>query len=74
MSIRFQADNHLKRVIVDARAEAKTCGRVVDTGIASFVFKWHPEFAPHYVAIMRGSELVVSFTTLAEMRQGATGC
>src|SRR5258708_25064013 len=44
---------------------------VVDTDVASFVFKWHPEFAPPYVAIMRGSELVVSFMTLAEMRQGA---
>ena len=44
---------------------------VVDTDVASFVFKWHPEFAPRYVAIMRGSELVVSFMTLAEMRQGA---
>jgi predicted nucleic acid-binding protein len=33
--------------------------------------KWHPEFAPQYVAILRGSELVVSFMTLAEMRQGA---
>jgi len=43
---------------------------VVDTDVASFVFKWHPEFAPRYVAIMRGSELVVSFLTLAEMRQG----
>jgi hypothetical protein len=39
--------------------------------VASFVFKWHPEFAPSYVAIMRGPELVVSFMTLAEMRQGA---
>jgi predicted nucleic acid-binding protein len=44
---------------------------VVDTDVASFVFKWHPEFAPQYVAIMRGSELVVPFMTLAEMRQGA---
>jgi hypothetical protein len=44
---------------------------LVDTDVASFVFKWHPEFAPQYVAIMRGSELVVSLMTLAEMRQGA---
>jgi hypothetical protein len=44
---------------------------VVDTDVASFVFKWHPEFAARYVAIMRGSELVVSFMTVAEMRQGA---
>jgi tRNA(fMet)-specific endonuclease VapC len=44
---------------------------VVDTDVASFVFKWHPDFAPHYVRIMRGFELVLSFMTLAEMRQGA---
>ena len=44
---------------------------VVDTDVASFVFKWHPEFAPQYVAILRGSEFVVSFMTIAEMRQGA---
>ena len=48
-----------------------TARLVVDTDVASFVFKWHPEYAPRYVAIMRGSELVVSFMTLAEMRQGA---
>src|SRR5260370_38351614 len=48
-----------------------TARLVVDTYVASFVFKWHPEFAPRYVAIMRGSELVVSFMTLAEMRHGA---
>jgi tRNA(fMet)-specific endonuclease VapC len=44
---------------------------VVDTDVASFIFKWHPEFAPRYISILRGSELVVSFMTLAEMRQGA---
>lgn len=43
---------------------------VVDTDVASFIFKWHPEFAPRYVGIVRGAELVVSFMTLAEMRQG----
>jgi predicted nucleic acid-binding protein len=48
-----------------------TARLVVDTDVASFIFKWHPEFAPRYVAIIRGSELVVSFMTLAEMRQGA---
>ena len=48
-----------------------TARLVIDTDVASFIFKWHPEFAPHYVAIVRGSELVVSFMTLAEMRQGA---
>ena len=44
---------------------------VVDTDVASFVFKWHPEFAPQYIEIIRGSELILSFMTLAEMRQGA---
>ncbi|MGO9262273.1 MAG: PIN domain-containing protein [Bryobacteraceae bacterium] len=48
-----------------------TARLVVDTDVASFIFKWHPEFAPRYVTIVRGSELVVSFMTLAEMRQGA---
>ena len=42
---------------------------VVDTDVASFIFKWHPEFAPRYVNIVRGSELIVSFMTVAEMRQ-----
>ncbi len=44
---------------------------VVDTDVASFIFKWHPEFAPRYVNIVRGSDLIVSFMTVAEMRQGA---
>ena len=44
---------------------------VVDTDVASFIFKWHPVFAPRYVRIIRGAELIVSFMTLAEMRQGA---
>ncbi len=48
-----------------------TARLVVDTDVASFIFKWHPEFAPRYVDIVRGSELIVSFMTLAEMRQGA---
>jgi predicted nucleic acid-binding protein len=50
---------------------AATARLVIDTDVASFVFKWHPEFAPRYVGILRGSELVVSFMTLAEMRHGA---
>ena len=49
----------------------ETTRLVVDTDVASFVFKWHPEFAPPYVAVLRGFELVVSFMTLGEMRQGA---
>src|SRR5215831_19161202 len=48
-----------------------TARLVVDTDVASFVFKWHPEFAPRYDDVLRGSELIVSFMTLAEMRQGA---
>jgi tRNA(fMet)-specific endonuclease VapC len=48
-----------------------TARLLVDTDVASFVFKWHPAFAPQYVGIIRGFELVLSFMTLAEMRQGA---
>jgi len=48
-----------------------TARLVVDTDVASFVFKWHPNFAPRYVRIIRGFELVLSFMTLAEMGQGA---
>lgn len=48
-----------------------TARLVVDTDVASFVFKWHPEFAPLYVDIVRGAELIISFMTLGEMRQGA---
>ena len=48
-----------------------TARLVVDTDVVSFVFKWHPEFAPRYVDILRGFELVISFMTMAEMRQGA---
>src|SRR5690349_8550889 len=44
---------------------------VIDTDVASFLFKWHPEFAPRYVDLVRGSELVLSFMTVAEMRQGS---
>ena len=50
---------------------AATARLVVDTDVASFVFKWHPDFAPRYVAIIRGPELVISFMSVAEMRQGA---
>ena len=44
---------------------------VVDTDVASFVFKWHPVFAPRYVNLIRGARLVLSFMTIAEMREGA---
>jgi hypothetical protein len=39
--------------------------------VASYVFKWHASFAPKYIEILRGCELVLSFMTIAEMRQGA---
>ena len=48
-----------------------TARLVVDTDVASYIFKWHPHFAPKYVDMIRGHELVLSFLTLAEMRQGA---
>ena len=48
-----------------------TARLAVDTDAASLIFKWHPEFAPRYVVIVRGPELIVSFMTVAEMRQGA---
>src|SRR5258708_12661356 len=48
-----------------------TARLVVDTDVASFIFKWHLEFAPRYVDIVRGAELVVSFMPLAGLRQGA---
>jgi predicted nucleic acid-binding protein len=48
-----------------------TARLVVDTDVASFIFKWHPVFAPRDVSIVRGAELIVSFMTIAEMRQGA---
>jgi len=48
-----------------------TARLVVDTDAASFIFKWHPESAPRYVDIVRRHELIVSFMTVAEMRQGA---
>ena len=48
-----------------------TARLIVDTDVASFIFKWHPTLAPPYVGILRGAELVISFMTVAEMRQGA---
>ena|SRR5579872_1005662 len=49
-----------------------TARLVVDTDVASFIFKWHPKLAPAYVSLLRGAELVISFMTLAEIREGAT--
>jgi predicted nucleic acid-binding protein len=48
-----------------------TARLVIDTDVASFIFKWHPKFAPQYLDIVRGSELIISFMTVAEMHQGA---
>ena len=44
---------------------------VVDTDVASYIFKWHPTFAPQYVEVLRVSELILSFMSVAEMRGGA---
>lgn len=57
--------------VIWTRPPTEPARLVVDTDVASFVFKWHPKFAPRYIATLRGSELVVSFMTLAEMRQGS---
>ncbi len=48
-----------------------TARLVVDTDVASYIFKWHPELAPRYIGMVRGFELIISFMTMAEMRQGA---
>ena len=50
---------------------AETTRLVVDTDVASYVFKWHPTFAPKYVEIIGSGRLVLCFMTVAEMRQGA---
>jgi len=44
---------------------------VVDTDVASYIFKWHPDFAPQYAEILHASKPVLSFMTVAEMHQGA---
>jgi hypothetical protein len=43
---------------------------VVDTDVASYIFNWHSS-APRYVDALRGSELILSFMWIAEMRMGA---
>lgn len=43
---------------------------VVDTDVASYIFNWHPS-AQRYVDALRGSELILSFMSVAEMRMGA---
>ena len=43
---------------------------VVDTYVASYIFNWHSS-AQRYVDALRGSELVLSFMSIAELRMGA---
>ncbi|MBM3725352.1 MAG: type II toxin-antitoxin system VapC family toxin [Acidobacteria bacterium] len=43
---------------------------VADTDIASYIFNWH-SLAQHYSDMVRGSELVLSFMSIAELRMGA---
>jgi tRNA(fMet)-specific endonuclease VapC len=43
---------------------------VVDTDIASYIFNWHSS-AKQYVDALRGSQLVLCFMSIAEMRMGA---
>ena len=43
---------------------------VVDTDVASYIFNWHSS-AKRYVDLLRGSELILSFMSVAEMRMGA---
>jgi len=43
---------------------------VVDTDIASYIFNWH-SLAKGYVDALRGSELILSFMSVAELRMGA---
>src|ERR1039457_6613442 len=43
---------------------------VVDTDVASYIFNWH-SLAEQYADALRGSELILSFMTIAELRMGA---
>ena len=43
---------------------------VVDTAVASYIFNWR-SLAQQYAAALRGSELILSFMTIAELRMGA---
>jgi tRNA(fMet)-specific endonuclease VapC len=43
---------------------------VVDTDVASYVFNWH-SLAQRYSDALRGSELILSFMSVAELRMGA---
>jgi len=43
---------------------------VVDTDVASYILNWH-SLAQRYADALRGSELILSFMTIAELRMGA---
>ena len=43
---------------------------VVDTDVASYIFNWH-SLAQQCADALRGSELILSFMTIAELRMGA---
>jgi len=43
---------------------------VVDTDVASYLFNWHT-LAQQYVNALRGSDLILSFMSVAELRMGA---
>src|SRR6516164_11351424 len=43
---------------------------VVDTDVASYIFNWHT-LAQRYVNALRGSDLILSFMSVAELRMGA---
>jgi predicted nucleic acid-binding protein len=43
---------------------------VVDTDVASYVFNWHSSSA-RYLRVLRGSELMLSFMSVSELRAGA---
>src|ERR1035438_5389915 len=43
---------------------------VVDTDVASYIFNWH-SLAQRYADALRGSELILSFMRIAELRMGA---
>jgi predicted nucleic acid-binding protein len=43
---------------------------VVDTDVASYIFNWHSS-ARRYVDALRGSESILSFMSIAEIRMGA---
>jgi hypothetical protein len=43
---------------------------VVDTDVASYIFNWH-SLAQRYADVLHGSELILSFMSVAELRIGS---